>query len=99
MGHSAIQSLQVFEESGFKLTSELGKRRPAVANTFDNLVLNICDIHHVFNRVALELQIPADQITKYESAPIANVGKIVNRRPATVHPDPLACGIQRPEVL
>jgi len=53
----------------------------------DDPVVDIGQVHHVRQLVALELQIPPQNVAKNESPKIADMGKIPDRRPADVHAD------------
>ena len=62
----------------------------------DDLKALNCLMPHV---VALEFQKAPDEIGEDERAPVADVGEVIDRRPAAIHADSLVGRIQRRKLL
>jgi len=69
------------------------------ADTLDDFVLDVGDVHDVFHVVAGEFERAADEVGEDERAPVADVRVVINGRAAAIQPDFFAGGIQRRELL
>jgi hypothetical protein len=99
MWREAIKRLEVVKKGGLELPGELGQRQVSFVDAFDDFVINVGDVHHVMHGVALKFQVTPDQVTKDESAPVADMCEVVNRWPAAVHGHITAIGCQGNELL
>src|SRR6266581_710521 len=55
-----------------------------LTRTLDDFVLHIRDVHHVHDRVALELKVAPDEVGENKRAEVADVRDGVHRRPAAI---------------
>src|SRR5690349_17927195 len=99
MWHPTIQSLKILKERSFKSAGKFAERLSRLPNPFDNLVLNIRDVHHVLDGVALKLEVTAYEIAENECAPVADMSEVIDGRAATVHPHTIPVDIQRVKLL
>jgi len=93
----AIQRFQIFKKRGFVFAGEFAEGSFVFADALDDFVLHVRDVHHVCDGVALEFEITADEVAEDEGAPVADVGEVINRRPAAIHAD--LGGSERRELL
>ena len=88
---------QILKEGLLERLGELRQRHTLRAATADGLVIHIGQIHHPLNFEPPEFQMPLQQVFKNVSAEIADVGVIVDCRPAGVHAH--AAGFEGLEIL
>jgi hypothetical protein len=62
------------------------------ADTLDDFVLHVGDVHDVCDGVALEFEGAADEVAEDERAPVADVREVIDGRPAAIHADFFAAG-------
>ena len=66
----------------------------------NDFVLDIGDVHHVIQRVAARAQPAAQDVREHEGPEIADMGVVVDGRPAGVHPhDVVVEGIELLQLL
>ena len=79
------------------LVGQLLDRNTKLVCLIDHLIVNICEILHKFNRIALILQIAAQGIEQDKRPRVSNMEKVIHSGPAGIHPD--LAGLNRDELL
>ena len=81
------QRIEILEKRVDVLLGELVDRLSTLGRLLDDAILDIGEVHHLRDLVPLLAQDPAKQVLKQKGAEVADVGIVVNRRAARVHPD------------
>jgi len=81
------ESVDIFEKGIDILFRVLLKRNSFCASAFYRLIIHICDIHHVCDFVAHKNQESFEQVFKSIGSEIADMGMIIDSRPAGVEFD------------
>ena len=76
---------QVGQERLGVASGELADGDPRGSRVPDDLVLDIGDVHHPRDRVALPEQVAPGQVGEHEAPEVADMRRRVDRRPAGVH--------------
>ncbi len=92
-----IQSLEVGEEGVLVGLRICGQLHAGGVRAAYRLVIDVREVHDLADLPAVELDRPAQNILEYVGAEVADVGVVVNGRPARVHADFTA--VQRRELL
>src|ERR1700694_1708686 len=81
------QRVEILEKRLDVLLGELIDRLAMLRGLLDDAVLDIGEVHHLRDLVALLEEDPAQQILEEEGAEVADVGIVVHRWTAGVHPN------------
>ena len=97
MRQATVERFQVFEKRSLVFAGKIAQRRFGFADAADDFVFHVRDVHHVRDGVALEFESAPDEIAEDERAPVADMRKVVDSRPAAIHADSALAG--RREIL
>ena len=100
--HNSIintKSFQIVQKGGFKFTGEFAQGGFVFADTFDDFVLHVSDVHDVLDGVAGKFERAADEIGKDKGAPVADVRVVIYGGAAAVEADVFTGGVKRGELL
>ena len=97
LGSLHAQDIKSLEERPYVGFRVFGQGHALLLALADRLVIHVGEVHHLGDLVAAELQRPAQQVLPDERPEIADVGVVMDCRPAGVHPHPV--GLQRDEIL
>jgi len=75
------------EKLGGVEVGHLAQALAGLADGADDLVLHVGNIHDVGDSVAFVFEVAAQQVFEGEGPQVADVGKVIDRRPAGVHAD------------
>ncbi len=87
LGTFVAESVKILEKVLRVRCRKLVDRDRTGSGLVDDPVVDVGQVHHVGEVVALESQVPPQDVAEYEGAKIPDVSKIPNRRAADVHPD------------
>ena len=94
-----MECLEVLEKRRLEPGGKLPQGQPGLADPGDDLIVDVGNVQDVAHRITFELEIAPDQVPENERAPIPNVRKVINRRPAAIEADLPPGGIARNELL
>jgi hypothetical protein len=93
VGARQFKRAVILEERCFVPAGVFRQGGSGFPHTPDDLILHVGDVHDVIHLVPLELEVPAHQIRQHEGLEIPDVGEVMNRRTAAVHPYAASLGI------
>ena len=99
MRQQASKRLKILKKRLFKAAGIFSQGRLVVAHSFDDLILDIGDIHHMPDGPSFELDVSARQVGEDKCAEVADMGKIMHGWTAAIKSDAFARRIQRDEFL
>ena len=97
IGPLDAQGIEIFEEGLFERFGELRQRHPGCPAPSDRFVIDIGEVHDADDAEPPVFQVSLEQVLEDVGPEVSDVGKIINRRPASVEADD--SGFQRNEFL
>ena len=85
VGPQDVEAVELFPVVVLVLARELGFGRAPFRGAGDDPVFDVGDVLHVGDAIAEPAQVPADRVEGDRSAAVADVRRVVRRRPAHVH--------------